>query len=98
LAVNYNISPSGIGIAIIMTGVPVYFIFIYWKNKPWVIQYMSGKKLYLSCISIGEVLLVKQMAVLCLKNGSLTKLVLSTKTTLQPYLLRIPWVTQNNQK
>jgi hypothetical protein len=51
----YNIFPSGIGIAIIMTGVPVYFVFIYWKNKPWVIQYMSGKKPYLSCISIFEV-------------------------------------------
>ena len=34
---------SGIGIAIILTGVPVYVIFVYWKNKPRFIQNMSGE-------------------------------------------------------
>ena len=34
----------GIGIGIIATGIPVYFVFIYWKNKPRIIQKMSGKK------------------------------------------------------
>jgi hypothetical protein len=34
----------GIGIAIILTGVPVYFIFVYWKNKPRIIQAASGEK------------------------------------------------------
>jgi L-type amino acid transporter 8 len=33
---------TGIGIAIILTGVPVYFIFVYWKNKPRIIQAASG--------------------------------------------------------
>ena len=35
---------AGIGIAIILTGVPVYFIFVYWKNKPRFIQKASGKR------------------------------------------------------
>ena len=35
---------SGIGIAIILTGVPVYFVFVYWKNKPPFIQSLLGKK------------------------------------------------------
>jgi solute carrier family 7 L-type amino acid transporter-like protein len=35
---------TGIGIAIILTGVPVYFIFVYWKNKPQFIQSLLGKK------------------------------------------------------
>uniref|UniRef100_A0A0K2TNM9 Y+L amino acid transporter 2like [Apis florea] n=1 Tax=Lepeophtheirus salmonis TaxID=72036 RepID=A0A0K2TNM9_LEPSM len=33
---------TGIGIGIILTGVPVYFIFVAWKNKPKVIQSASG--------------------------------------------------------
>ena len=33
---------SGIGIAIILTGVPVYFVFVYWENKPRVIKNLSG--------------------------------------------------------
>merc|ERR1719245_877377 len=33
---------TGIGIAIILTGVPVYFVFIYWKNKPKFILQLSG--------------------------------------------------------
>merc|ERR1719192_2625992 len=32
---------TGIGIGIIATGIPVYFVFIYWKNKPRIIQKMS---------------------------------------------------------
>ena len=40
---------SGIGILIILTGVPVYFIFVYWKNKPAFIRNMSGKILQLVC-------------------------------------------------
>jgi hypothetical protein len=34
----------GIGIAIILTGVPVYFVFVYWKNKPQFIKSALGKK------------------------------------------------------
>jgi L-type amino acid transporter 8 len=33
---------TGLGIAIILTGVPVYFIFIYWKNKPAAILRLSA--------------------------------------------------------
>ena len=33
---------AGIGTAIILTGVPVYFIFVYWKNKPAFFKKMLG--------------------------------------------------------
>ncbi len=34
---------TGIGVAIILTGVPVYFIFVAWKNKPRPIRAASGR-------------------------------------------------------
>ena len=33
---------TGMGVLIILTGVPVYFIFIAWKNKPRVLQHAIG--------------------------------------------------------
>jgi len=44
---------TGIGIAIIATGIPVYFIFIVWKNKP---QFI--KSIILSCNTTLQKLLV----------------------------------------
>ena len=35
-------SNAGIGTVIILTGVPVYFIFVYWKNKPAFFKNMLG--------------------------------------------------------
>ena len=35
-------SNAGIGTVIILTGVPVYFIFVYWKNKPAFFKKMLG--------------------------------------------------------
>ena len=40
--IHETFSFLGIGIAIILTGVPVYFVFIYWKNKPKFILQLSG--------------------------------------------------------
>ena len=34
---------TAMGLAIIATGIPVYFIFIAWKNKPVFIKKMIGK-------------------------------------------------------
>merc|ERR1712048_1426310 len=33
---------SRVGLGIIATGIPVYFIFVAWKNKPRFVQNMSG--------------------------------------------------------
>ena len=42
-ALDYKInSISAIGLAIIATAVPVYFLFISWRNKPAALQTLSG--------------------------------------------------------
>ena len=40
---RFNFCFTAIGLGIIATAIPVYFIFIAWKNKPRVIQNMSSK-------------------------------------------------------
>jgi len=47
---SYRFILKGIGIGIVATGIPVYFIFVYWENKPWPIEMFSGM---LGSISIG---------------------------------------------
>ena len=42
---KFFVNILGIGIAIILTGVPVYFVFVYWKNKPKIIQSLLGKNI-----------------------------------------------------
>ena len=34
---------TAIGTGMILTGVPVYFLFIYWKNKPPIIKKILGE-------------------------------------------------------
>ncbi|XP_052132871.1 large neutral amino acids transporter small subunit 2 [Frankliniella occidentalis] len=57
----FYVSPVevGVGIAIILAGIPVYFVFIYWKNKPdWLTK--SSHAFNLMCARLFECVLEDQ--------------------------------------
>ena len=43
---------TAMGLAIIATGIPVYFIFIAWKNKPVFIKKIIGEFFLLICLTL----------------------------------------------
>ena len=70
----------GIGIAIILTGVPVYFVFVYWKNKPQFIKSALGKK--------NDV-----CSLMCFKINCLLVLYIHFLGNIQWYTNNIQWPT-----
>lgn len=79
---------AGIGIAIILTGIPVYFVFVYWKNKPAFIQRASGEKSIFSVVPNYVVyvrLLIRTVCFFCF-----VPLTESVTVGLQKFLMVVP--------
>ena len=61
----------GMGLLITVIGIPVYFVGVYWKNKPKVVQAVMGKKnliLYKNFVKLTRFFLLQDISISLLKK------------------------------